>query len=612
MRLPSGLALLALAAAFAVSGGVTAQTATLQGRVTSDGGGPIAGAQMIVLNMVSGAQTGAVTGNDGRYTMAVRAGGPYRVEALMIGYGVQVVQNLGLSAGQSRTLDFQLSAEAIMMRALEVFASTAEERVTPVAYAQIDKVQLQNQLGSRDLPLVLNTTPSVYSTVQGGGAGDARINVRGFSQINTAVMINGVPVNDMENGWVYWSNWSGIGDATEKVQLQRGLSAVNLATPSIGGTLNILTDPSRMASGFNYKQEFGNGGFLKETVMASTGNLGRFSAMGSVVRKTQDGIIGGGLGGRSVWTDEWGYYFASQFQVNPSNRLELYAVGAPQRHGQNLYKLNIGTLSQEYARSLDDYDPAALADFPEAGRKWGPNVNRISSSYADQQFTSSGPSGSGTFSRHDPNFLNERENYFHKPQVNLNWYSYFGNGWSLSTVAYYSGGRGGGTGTYGSLGWDYQYTQRFADWDGTIQRNLDNGAGGSRGILRNSVNNQDTWGAISKLIKEYENGWTLQFGADWRTAEIEHYREVRDLLGGSFYDDCGRGCSSDFWTGNQGLRGLGDKVNYFNSNTVDWLGGYPQGNYENAHGAVWAMAGLSQISAATSPAHSSRVASRAT
>ena len=61
--------------------------------------------------------------------------------------------------------------------------------------------------------MVLNTTPSVYATQQGGGGGDARINVRGFNQRNVAVMINGVPQNDMENGWVYWSNWDGVADA---------------------------------------------------------------------------------------------------------------------------------------------------------------------------------------------------------------------------------------------------------------------------------------------------------------------------------------------------------------------------------------------------------------
>ena len=72
---------------------------------------------------------------------------------------------------------------------------------------------MEIRLGSQDIPMILNTTPSVYTTQQGGGAGDARINVRGFNQRNVAVMINGVPQNDMENGWVYWSNWDGVGDA---------------------------------------------------------------------------------------------------------------------------------------------------------------------------------------------------------------------------------------------------------------------------------------------------------------------------------------------------------------------------------------------------------------
>ena len=136
--------------------------------------------------------------------------------------------------------------------------------------------------------------PSTYSTLQGGGAGDARINVR---ENNLSVMINGVPVNDMENGWVHWSNWDGLGDASTSIRLQRGLSAVNLATPSIGGTLNVITDPSAMRSGFSYRQEAGLGsvdaagewGFgrnlLKETLTVHSGRFGcGFALTGSLVR----------------------------------------------------------------------------------------------------------------------------------------------------------------------------------------------------------------------------------------------------------------------------------------------------------------------------------------
>ena len=43
-----------------------------------------------------------------------------------------------------------------------------------------------------------------------GGAGDSRVYIRGFDQENSATLINGVPVNDMENGRMFWSNWDGM------------------------------------------------------------------------------------------------------------------------------------------------------------------------------------------------------------------------------------------------------------------------------------------------------------------------------------------------------------------------------------------------------------------
>lgn len=564
------------------------ESGTVTGSVTAGGSGAES-AQIVLSQTETGAQYGGLANQSGRYNIVAVPAGSYEVSVQLIGFTAES-QQIVLEAGATAVVDFAMASSAVSLGGIEVLAERAEERRTPVAFTDVSKAQIQTQLGSRDLPLVLSVTPSVYSTAQGGGAGDARINVRGFSQRNTAVMINGVPVNDMENGWVYWSNWDGLGDAATSIQLQRGLSAVNLATPSIGGTLNVITDPSQQRPGYNFKQEFGSGNFVKTTMTASTGPIGKFALTASGVRKTGDGLIDG------TWTDAWSYYVASQYRMSDNNRLELYAVGAPQRHGQNLYKLNLATLNREFAASLADYDPRALERFStEAGRYWSPNVGGVNPSYTGRQFNSTGP-GAGVSSRHARDFINERENYFHKPQVNLNWYSYFGNGLTMNTVAYYSGGNGGGTGTYGSLRWDYTYGQRFADWNATIERNRGNDNGASSGILRNSVNNQDTWGAIAKLQKDFANGLVTEVGVDWRTATIEHYREVRDLLGGSYYNDCFRGCSSDFWSEAEGDRGLGDKIHYHNENDVNWIGAHLQAEKSSQAGSFYGMAGISRIS----------------
>jgi outer membrane cobalamin receptor len=559
---------------------------TITGTVTDASGNGLAGANVVV----GGTAMGAAADVDGYFAIENVPNGTYTLTASVIGYENG---NATITLPGAGSVDFALTASALELSALEVFASRAT-RYTPVAYSNIEKEDVELRLGSQDLPMILNVTPSVYATMQGGGAGDARINVRGFNQRNVAIMINGVPVNDMENGWVYWSNWDGIADATSSIQMQRGLSAVNLATPSIGGTMNIITDPAAHERGGSFKQEYGQGNFFKSTLSYNSGLIGdKLALSGTIVRKIADGYID------KVWTDAWAYYFGASYALNANNRLEFYAVGAPQRHGQNLYKQNIGAYDAEFAKSLDDYDPAALDKFSEseAGRKYNENWSPVSSSYKGKQYWYM--YGANTVDRYDPDFLNERENYFHKPQVNFNWYSTLSDALRLSTTFYFSGGSGGGTGTFGDILWDYSGPSRVVNYDGTIainrgdetRKGADKEAGVSNAILRNSINRQWTLGIISKANYKVSDDLKVVAGVDWRTANIEHSREVRDLLGGEYYVYTG----NDFDSEAEQKKGLGDQIAYWNTNTVDWIGGFLQGEYVQPKYSVYGMAGYSMI-----------------
>ena len=99
----------------------------------------------------------------------------------------------------------------------------AKERETPIAVSTITAREVQLKVGNMEFPEIMNKTPGVYATKQGGGYGDSRISLRGFDQRNTSFLINGQPVNDMENGWVYWSNWAGLTEVASGIQIQRGL-----------------------------------------------------------------------------------------------------------------------------------------------------------------------------------------------------------------------------------------------------------------------------------------------------------------------------------------------------------------------------------------------------
>lgn len=588
---------------------------TIAGTVTdSNTGDALPGANVIVV----GQAFGGASDLTGAYTIEGVPAGTYSVTASVIGYETVSLQ-AQVASGVVTTLNFALSSQALEMSALEVVASRAT-RETPVAYSDVPKEEMNLRLGSRDIPLVLTTTPSVYATESGGGAGDGRVNVRGFNQRNVAIMINGVPVNDMENGWVYWSNWDGVADATSSIQMQRGLSAVNLAAPSIGGTMNILTDPATHKKGGSLKQEFGDGSFLKTTLSYHSGMIGDNLAFGAtLVRKTGEGLID------KTWTDAWAYYFGVSYAASNAHRFELYALGAPQRHGQMRYAQNIAAYDSTYAKSIDGYNDAGVRTFvqDEAGRFYNENWNSVSSSYKGQQYFYM--YGDKTVDRYDPNFLNENENYYHKPQVNLNWYWTLSKMMRLSTIAYFSGGSGGGSGTFDDMMWDYGHPSRTVDFDATIainQGTLDRkgnakAAGQSVGFLRNSINRQWTIGAISKLNVDLSDALKVQVGVDWRTAEIEHNREVRDLLGGTyavdgdydpyagnyklFYNEFDRVYNADGTLNYDASlakatnKKLGDVFNYNNTNTVDWLGFFGQAEWKNNLMSFYGMGGYSMV-----------------
>lgn len=558
---------------------------TITGTVTSkDDGTELPGVTVVA----KGTTVGTITDLNGKYKIDAPAG----TQFLVFSYLGMETMEIEIS-GQS-VIDMQLSEMSEELVEIFVIADRARERETPVAFSDITEEEIQQQLGSRDIPLVMNMTPSVYSTVGGGGAGDARINVRGFNQRNVAIMINGVPVNDMENGWVYWSNWDGIGDATSSIQLQRGLSAINLATPSIGGTMNIITSPAEHNAGGSAKLEYGSGNFMKGTITGHTGMINdQFALSASLVYKQGAGVIDG------TWTRAAAYYLGATYKASKNQKFELFVMGAPQRHGQNLYKQNIGAYGSDIAAdfdadqsTIDRYFEANADDqYPgfdgaRSGRYYNENWSPVSTSYTGKQWWNG-----KEHDRFAEDFINERENYFHKPLANLNWYATWSDKIRQYTTVYYSGGKGGGTGTYGSVRWNYHEgipsPSRFVNYDLTIEQNTQSDT--AFGILRNSVNNQWTVGALSRVKMNLSDNLTAQVGIDWRTAEIEHFREVRDLLGGQFFVE-----NIDEFSSTPN-KTLGDKIAYHNTNTVNWFGYFVQAEYATESLTAYATFGNSYL-----------------
>lgn len=375
------------------------------------------------------------------------------------------------------------------VKEVRVISSYGKERKTPVAMSTVNAKQISEVYGgSAELPEVLKVTPGVYATKTGGGVGDSRINIRGFDQRNIAVTINGIPVNDMENGWVYWSNWAGLGDAVSTIQVQRGLGASKLAINSVGGTMNIITKTTDAKAGASVMTSVTDYGQYKIMGYASTGLMDNGFALTTVLSKTAGNSYVDG-----TWINGYSYFFTLAKQVNDKHRLVLTGIGAPQSHGQRssgLTPLQYDTLDRRFNGDIGYYDNGDL--------------------------------------------FNDRVNYYHKPQFSLNHYWNVSNKTTVSSSLYYSIGHGGGSGRLGSA---YARTEDgLLDIQAAYDYNVANPEitnGGVKYAQRNSVNNHYWTGLVSTVNHKVNQYVDLTLGLDARSYRGEHFREVSDLLGGS-------------------------------------------------------------------------------
>ena len=525
-----------------------------------------------------GTSNGTETDFDGKFILSAKS----NTGVIVISYIGYKSKEISFSSSKTNVGTIQLIEDADSLDEIVIVGKgiidLATARKTPVAVSTIRASEIQSRLGNQEFPEILNSTPSVYATKTGGGYGDSRINVRGFNQRNTAVIINGQPVNDMENGWVYWSNWQGLSDVASGIQIQRGLGASKLAVPSVGGTVTIVTKSTEKNKGGSFASNVGNDGYFKNTISYNTGvNDNGWAASILLGRWQGNGYVDGTEGEGTT------YLFSLGYKPSEEHAFNLTFTGAAQWHNQRSTRL-----------SIRDYQNYGGTNFRRFNADWG------------------------TLNGNEYTF---RRNFYNKPISTLNWDWNINEKLSLSTSVYGSWGRGGGTGSRGrNFGINpykkdlteaiadgnlpYRKTDGTIDFDAVVANNKSglpyaegnsNYAGSIIGtntsispnnsinenvaIRRASMNSHNWYGAISNL--KYEDGdWTYGLGIDLRTYTGFHYRVLNDLLG-----------LDGYWsTGNRNLvggviqtetikaspfndTGLNSaKIDYYNVGEVQWQG----------------------------------------
>lgn len=469
---------------------------------------PLIGAAVIV----EGTSQGATTGIDGSFTLTVDEGRGFLV-IKYIGYKEKRQQ---FNASDNPNLGtILLEPDAIGLGEVAITASLGVARRTPVAMSTINPVFIEERLGTQEFPEILKATPGVYATKSGGGYGDSKINMRGFQSANVAVMINGVPMNDMEWGGVYWSNWAGLSDVTRTMQTQRGLGASKVSAPSVGGSINIITNSIEAKKGGSVSYAMGNDGYNKVLFTVSSGLNEKGWAFTLLAGKTWgDGYVQG------TEFEGYNYFLNVAKKINDNHQISFTAFGAPQWH---------------YQRSA--YDGLTIEG-------WQQVKNYMK---GDSPYKYNPTYGFGLNGERKTSSFNE----YHKPQISLNHQWQINSVSSLSTALYVSLGRGNGYSGQGATsaysGYWYGANNgvlntTFRNSDGTFAYDQiyalnEASESGSLMAMSKSKNFHDWIGLLSTYSTSFANYFDVYAGVDMRYYKGIHTNEIIDLYGGKYFID---------------------------------------------------------------------------
>ena len=483
-----------------------AQTTVRGQLVDSETGEPLVGAAV----MIEGTSQGTVTDIDGYFKQSVAQGG-----TLLFKYvGFKDLKKKITQKGASVDLGaIKMEPDAVMLADVTITSSIAVARKTPVAVSTIDPVFIEEKLGTQEFPEILKSTPGIYATKDGGGFGDSKINIRGFKSENSAMMVNGVPMNGMENNKVYWSNWSGLSDVTRSIQVQRGLGAAKVASPAVGGSINIITKTTEAKKGGSVSYAMGNDGYNKILFNLSSGlskDGWAFSLLGA--KTWGDGYIQGAEFEGYTW------FVSIAKRFNDNHQLSLTAFGAPQWHNQR---------SNQNGLSIKEWQ----------------RVKQYMGEDSPYKYNS-------TFGYRHGQSYNSSRNSYHKPQISLNHLWQIDQKSSLSTALYMSIGRGDGyrgTGdstyanswygsTNGLVNTQFRCPDGTFDYDAVETMNAESTTG-SKMVMSKMMNNHIWYGLLSTYTTKLGENFDFYGGIDFRYYKGLHQDILTDVFGGTYFID---------------------------------------------------------------------------
>lgn len=476
------------------------------------------------------------TDKDGYYNLKDLPQGRYTITISAPGYEAQQFEYLVSSSNNS------LPKIALV----PITESGSVEAFSIVEDLSDDAVQ-GNEYGS-----LLHSSRDPYNSAASFAFSPARFLTRGYDSPYNSQYLNGLPMNDLNNGYSVWNLWGGLNDMTRLQSTATSTEPIDMGLGSLGTASNLQMRPSMYRAGRRLTYSNSNRTYSNRAMATwTTGKMQNgWSFALSAGRRWGNGSYSYV---RGMHYDAWSYFLGIEKQFDEHNSLALIAFASPTRRGvasattqeaydlagSNYYNPNMGRQGGEWrnARERNNHEPVIqLTHYFEGLRKTLQINTTLSYRFGSNSYSAL--------------------NWYNAPDPRADYYRYLP---SYFTYMASEANRDQETADIYADLWRSTPTVRYIDWDRLYEINRNNTAplysadgrllaDGRRALymIEERHTDQKEFG-IASNANWVANSWLrLDGGVHYRYNKTANYNAVGDLLGADYVYDIDKFAERDF------------------------------------------------------------------
>lgn len=340
-------------------------------------GEPLAGVNILVKETT----TGTATALDGSFTLTLPEGAQI-LKVSYVGYQPQEV------AAQP---DMRILMEPALLLEEIIIKGVRADNTDPVTQSTISRKRIEAVYnGEQPIFYLEELSPSITAYSESGTklVNGGYMRLRGISQERINITLNGVPLNDMIDHGVFFSNFTDISGGFESVQVQRGVGTSSNGLASYAGSINFESvNLEQLQQGGSLEMGIGAYNTVRLNTKIASGLIdNKWSFFGSYSKILSDGyrdhtstnaysffFSGGYFGEKDLIKinafdarsrNGLGYLEAAESDIKVNPRINYLNEHDKDDFGQRFVQLqHIRTFSEQFSTSTSLYYGGAGGDY---------------------------------------------------------------------------------------------------------------------------------------------------------------------------------------------------------------------------------------------------------